>query len=60
MVPNSLRTQGVVGHDTCMTCKCIIMNHNCDSGRDKQEVVVAHEVKSRENQPQFSQMTMVR
>jgi len=31
------------------------MNHN---SRDDQEVGVAHEVKSPENQPQFSQMRM--
>jgi len=35
------------------------MNHNSSSySRDDQEVGVAHEVKSPENQPQFSQMTM--
>jgi len=34
------------------------MNHNIGSSRDNQEVGLAHKVKSPENQPQFSQMTM--
>ena len=38
-----------------MCCNTIIMNHN--SG-DDEEIGVAHEVKSPENQLQFSQTTM--
>jgi len=36
----------------------LIMNHNSGPYRDDEEVGVAHEVKSCENQPQFSQTTM--
>jgi len=34
------------------------MSHNSGSSRDDEEVVMAYEVKSPKNQPQFSQMTM--